>query len=54
MVAHLVSRMEAWDNRNTQVGDLFLQMVTIAKFLIVTLNYWSIKYVTAGRTLKMV
>ena len=27
MVAHLVSRMEAWDNRNTQVGDLFLHMV---------------------------
>ena len=27
MVAHLVSRIEAWDNRNTQVGDLFLHMV---------------------------
>lgn len=26
MVTHLVSRMEAWDNRNTQIGDLFLYM----------------------------
>ncbi|XP_065898573.1 FYVE, RhoGEF and PH domain-containing protein 4-like [Dysidea avara] len=26
MVSHLASRIEAWDNRNTQVGDLFLHM----------------------------